>query len=247
MEIGTFILCVGGGLGVIVVGAYASSKISARKSFEANRERLLPLIRKINNEFGINEWTAEIVNINNNTLIKWWSKIVKKNANNEYKVKAELISILSGWGVDIEPIGEDIKINKNQAKKAFLSNLDKFAPLLPSLNNESFDRKLWTEMIVAINDFHLTELWKKYVLIKDTQEKWKRLLASWQIKSDDCKSFTCVRKDNILSYTLPNGETITMGKKYKVENACWVYTYEDQEGNTNKRIVSRGIVVPFQE
>ena len=63
-------LCVGGGLGVIAVGAYASSKISARKSFEANRERLLPLIRKINNEFGVNEWTAEIVNINNNTLIK---------------------------------------------------------------------------------------------------------------------------------------------------------------------------------
>ena len=152
-----------------------------------------------------------------------------------------------GPGSIENPESPQIKINKNQAKKAFLSNIETFAPILQSLNNESFDYKLWTEKIVTINDFHLTELWKKYVANSGTKDMWKRLLASWQIKSDDCKSFTCVRKDNILSYTLPNGDAITMGEKYKVETACWVYTYEDNEGNIIKRIISKGVVVPFQE
>lgn len=247
MEIGTLMLCIGGGLGVVAVGAYASSKKSVRKNFEANREKLLPLIKKIDKEFGINEWTAEIVNINNRTLIKWWSDVVKKNANDGYKVKAELIATLSKWGVYIKPSSDEVKINKNQAKKAFLSNLDKFAPILSSLNNDSFDRKLWTEMIVTVNDFHLIELWKKYVSVADTKDRWKRLLASWQIKSDNCKSFTCLREDNVLSYTLPNGDTIAMGEKYRVEIACWVYTDEDSEGNVDKKIISKGIVVPFKE
>lgn len=157
----------------------------------------------------------------------------------------------SGGGDDdgINPGDENtpFQINKNQAKKVFLLNIDKFAPILPSLNNESFDPRLWTEMIVTINDSHLIELWKKYVSVADVKDRWKRLLASWQIKSDDCKSFTCVRKDNISSYTLPNGDAITMGEKYKVETACWVYTCEDQEGNVCKRIISKGIVVPFHE
>ena len=42
------------------------------------------------------------------------------------------------------PAPEGSKINKNQAKKVFLLNIDKFAPILPSLNNESFDPRLWT-------------------------------------------------------------------------------------------------------
>lgn len=142
---------------------------------------------------------------------------------------------------------EVVKINKNQAKKAFLTNLDKFAPILPSLNSESFDCRLWTEMIVTVNDFHLTELWKNYVYRADVKDRWKRLLASWQIKSDNCKSFTCLREDNILSYTLPNGDSLVMGEKYKVDMACWVYTEEDSEGNINKKIICRGIVVPYQE
>lgn len=141
----------------------------------------------------------------------------------------------------------EVKINKNQAKKVFLLNIDKFAPILPSLNNDSFDCKLWTEVIVTVNDFHLTELWKKYVSATEVKERWKRLLASWQIKSDNCKSFTCLREDNILSYTLPNGDTLVMGQKYKVEVECWVYTDEDAEGNTKKRVISKGVVVPFQE
>lgn len=141
----------------------------------------------------------------------------------------------------------EVKINKNQAKKVFLQNIDKFAPILSSLNNDSFDCKLWTELIVTVNDFHLTELWKKYVSAADVKERWKRLLASWQIKSDNCKSFTCLREDNILSYTLPNGDSLVMGEKYKVEVACWVYTDEDSEGNVNKRLISKGVVIPFQE
>lgn len=141
----------------------------------------------------------------------------------------------------------EVTINKNQAKKVFLLNIDKFAPILPSLNNDSFDCKLWTEVIVTVNDFHLTELWKKYVSATEVKERWKRLLASWQIKSDNCKSFTCLREDNILSYTLPNGDTLVMGEKYKVEVACWVYTDEDTEGNIKKIVISKGVVVPFQK
>lgn len=153
----------------------------------------------------------------------------------------------TGSGNENPPSLSEVKINKNQAKKAFLLNIDKFAQILPSLNNDSFDCKLWTEVIVTINDFHLTELWKKYVSTADVKERWKRLLASWQIKSDNCKSFTCLREDNILSYTLPNGDTLVMGEKYKVEVVCWVYTDEDSQGNIKKRVISRGVVVPFQE
>lgn len=246
MEIGT-ILCIGGGLAVVAVGATLFSKGNVKKWVEANLATLSPLMNKIHQEFSIYEWTDVIVTINNKSLTKWWAELVKKNSNDEYKVKKELVAILAGWGfVSPEP-EEEVRINKNQARKAFLEHLNEFAPYLSTLNNEGFDRIKWTEIIVTINDKDLIELWKKYVSVGDTQERWKRLLASWQIKSDNCKSFTCVKEDNLMAYTLPNGDAITNGVKYKVESPCWVHTIEHEDGNVEKRIISKGIVVPFEE
>ena len=245
MEIGT-ILCVGGGLAVIAVGATLCSKSKIKRCIEANNASLSPLMEKIHQEFSISKWTEVIVTINNKSLTKWWNNIVKKNANDEYKVKKELVAILAGWGFVTIATDIEVKINKNQARRAFLEHIDEFAPYLSTLNNESFDRFKWTEIIVTINDNDLIELWKKYVSVADTQERWTRLLASWQIKSDNCKSFTCVKEDNILAYTLPNGDAITIGAKYKVESSCWVQTLVDEEGNVEKKIISKGIVVPFE-
>ena len=118
----------------------------------------------------------------------------------------------------------EVKINKNQAKKVFLLNIDKFAPILPSLNNDSFDCKLWTEVIVTVNDFHLTELWKKYVSATEVKERWKRLLASWQIKSDNCKSSTLIHSfDHIFNGLLQFSKFPINLYSYCLKNSfCWV-------------------------
>lgn len=245
MEIGT-LLCIGGGICAVVAGAVVCSKTQIKKCFQKNLSSFSPLLNKIHKEFSIREWTDVIVTINNQSLIKWWGNIVKQNSNDEYKVKKALVAILVGWGFVSEANEDSGKINKNQARIAFIEHIDKFAPYMSSLNSETFDRFKWTEIIITINNNDLIELWKKYVSVADTQERWKRLLASWQIKSDNCKSFTCVKEDNVLAYTLPNGDAITIGVKYKVESPCWVYTKVDEDGNVEKKIISRGVVVPFE-
>lgn len=134
------------------------------------------------------------------------------------------------------------KPNLIKAKKAFLDNLSAFSSLLP--NN---DTQKWTEAIVTVNDPDLTELWKKYVQMSDFKIKWMQLLASWQVRCDTCRSFTCITNDNKAAYRLPDGSNLSMEEKYKVVSPCWVYTSEDKEGNTTKSIITLGVVVPFTE
>lgn len=148
---------------------------------------------------------------------------------------------------------EDSKPNLIMARKAFLEHLDDFSTLLPLLesgveiNRENFNK--WTATIISINDKDLTDLWTKYLELYKTNiyTKWIQLLASWQVKRDTCKSFTCLTNSNIASYTLPDGSALMMDVKYKVITPCWVYTFEDEYGKTTKRIISKGIVVPIQE
>lgn len=144
--------------------------------------------------------------------------------------------------------GEDevSKPNLLLAKKAFLEHLDDFSNLFPLLES-GVEINKWTETIITINDKDLTNLWAKYVKLQEVNTKWIQLLASWQVKRDTCKSFTCLTNSNIASYILPDGSTLLMDVKYKVITPCWVYTFEDEQGKTNKRIVSKGIVVPTQE
>lgn len=239
----TNVLLIVGGVGVAALAVWGISKLGnnvkgdPKKIFLENYEMFKSLAVNILYEFEISDWTAQIVSLNNPTLTKWWKELVKKHDNSELLVKNELVTLLQEWGVSI--------INKYQAKKAFLSNIQTFVPILSSLNDDTFNAKVWTEYIVTVNDFHLIELWKKYVALEDAQSKWKRLLASWQVKSDVCKSFTCVSEDNKASYTLSDGSAITEGVKYKVEKPCWVYTFEKEDGTIVKEILTKGIVVPM--
>ena len=135
--------------------------------------------------------------------------------------------------------------NPIKARKAFITHLNDFSKLLPTLL-EGFNVNDWTGAIVSVNDENLTKLWKKYVKLDETATKWMQLLASWQVKSDTCKSFTCVTDDNISAYGLPDGGKLTMNTKYKVISPCWVHTFEDNQGKVKKQIITKGIVVPFE-
>lgn len=143
------------------------------------------------------------------------------------------------------PAPPPFKPNPIKAKKAFISHLEDFSKLLPTLI-EGFVLEHWTAAIVTVNDPDLIGLWKKYVSAGEISVKWRQLLASWQVKSDTCRSFTCVTNDNMSAYSLPDGGKLTMNVKYKVESPCWVYTSEDNQGNVKKQIVIKGIVVPFE-
>lgn len=138
------------------------------------------------------------------------------------------------------------KPNLIKAKKAFLDHLSDFSHLLPTLKDGN-DTQKWTEAIVTINDQDLTGLWKSFVQKPDFKTKWLQLLASWQVRCDTCKSFTCMTNDNKAAYRLPDGSNLTMEVKYKVVSPCWVFTSEDKEGNTSKKIITLGVVVPFSE
>lgn len=141
-------------------------------------------------------------------------------------------------------LSKEISPNPNliKAKKAFINHLDEFTSLLPSLQSGA-DMNKWTEAIVNINDKDLTSLWANCVKTKDFKMKWLQLLASWQIKSDTCKSFTCVSNGNMVAYSLPDGSPIEMNQKYKVISPCWVFTSEDDYGKSVKRIIMKGVVV----
>lgn len=134
--------------------------------------------------------------------------------------------------------------NPIKAKKAFTAHLNDFAKLLPTLL-KGFDINAWTGAIVSVDDPDLMGLWKKYVDLEETPAKWMQLLASWQVKCDTCKSFTCATNDNLFAYGLPDGSELTMNTKYKVISPCWVHTYEDAQGKVKKNVVTRGIVVPL--
>lgn len=157
----------------------------------------------------------------------------------------------TGTGTSPEPLPpsppptQSFKPNPIKAKKAFMNHLNDFSKLLPTLL-EGFKVNDWTGAIVNVNDKDLTGLWENYVNLGDTSTKWMQLLASWQIKSDTCKSFTCVTNDNIAAYSLPDGGNLAMNTKYKVISPCWVHTFEDNEGKTKKQIITKGIVVPFE-
>ena len=146
----------------------------------------------------------------------------------------------------LPPPAQPKPVNPIKAKKAFLNHVDDFAQLLPTLSGE-FNMSDWTAAIITVNDADLTGLWKKYVKLGNVAQKWMQLLASWQVKCDTCKSFTCATKDNLSAYSLPDGGQMTMAVKYKVVSPCWVHTFEDHEGMTRKRVVAKGIVVPFSE
>lgn len=256
MELSTIYFLCGAGIAVVGVGAYIIAKQgSARKVFVKNKYLLYPLVKKLPTPISTQEWTGVIVSINNQTLTKWWSKMVASNGNNSNQLTKSIVNQLKQWNVDTlwnisfeydDSPKPERPYNLLYAKKALLNNLKKISILLPTLHN-GFSIEKWTEVIVDINDYDLTEFWKELAAQPNVTKKMIQVLSSWQIKSDMCKSFTCLTKDNVLAYKLPDGGQLVMGQKYKVESPCWIHTVEDSEGVVSKEIIVQGIVIPKVE
>lgn len=260
MELSTIYLLKGVGIAIAIVGVsvYIIAKQGNPKNvFIKNKHLLYPLVKKLPASISVKEWTGVVVSINSQKLTKWWTNLVKSNGNNSAMLTASLIAQLKQWDVDSlwnitfepEPAPKpkpERPYNLILAKKALLNNLPKISILLPTLHN-GFSIQKWTEVIVDINDYDLTEFWKKMAAQPDVTKKMLQVLSSWQIKCDTCKSFTCSTKDNLLAYKLPDGEQLVMGQKYKVESPCWVLTVENSEGVVSKEILVKGVVVPKVE
>ena len=247
MEVGTFLWI--GGVVIVAAGSYVYLKRGkAKRVFIIHQNRFTTLINDLQSDkFDVNKWTDTIVDINDNCLIKWWQRLVNINNHNSEDIKKTLLATLHHWGIfpQFVPIlPPERPVNLKQAKVAFMAHLDNFVPLLSALTQTSADIQKWTEAIVDINDDDLTGLWKKCVKSGSPTEKWLQLLASWQIKADSCKSFTCCSEDNVESYTLESGEAIEMGVKYAVVSPCWVLTKEDADGKIQKQVIVKGIVTP---
>lgn len=237
----------GGVLAIVAVGgACLYSKGDVKKIFLNNKHTFEPLISLLPTRFNIQDWTVKIVDINDKFLTRWWITLVKKNSNNEELIRKELLTVLTRWGVEIPKEKKEKPINWRAAGKAFVKNIDIFAPILNTLNDNTFDFQSWTALIVTVNDQELTEAWKQCVKSDNVKKKWMQVLASWQLKCDTCRSFTCLTMDNMTAYSLPDGGPLAEGVKYRVEYPCWVLTAEDADGNVIKTVVTKGIVVPFE-
>lgn len=120
------------------------------------------------------------------------------------------------------------------AKEAFLNNIQTFEAILPQLNN-ALNIEIWTEKIVSINNPQLTSYWKRYH--KDIN-MWKRLLSSWGLRQDTCKSFTYLQKYSKM-YDTDDSSTSEEGCMYQVIEGCWIMC---DEATGNKKVIRKGII-----
>ncbi len=136
------------------------------------------------------------------------------------------------------PSPEPIPVNpvpSGPAKDAFLKNLKCFLPLLDGLITDTYDKALWSEAMVSIDNKELLELWRKAL---PKPRVWLNLIASWGLSYDACMEFVAIAGREELYQTKDNSPLI-VGKKYKVLSNAWVLT--SNEGN--KSIIKKGIVV----
>lgn len=129
-------------------------------------------------------------------------------------------------------------LNLMAAKQAFINNIALFAPRLNSLCDGSYCSSDWTDDIIDINNEDLMLLWKR---IHTDSNSVLRVLSTWGLKPDMCKSFISVEY-HLGLYTLSDGSPIVIGKDYKVDKQCWLFTENDSEGNSVKRIIVKGVV-----
>lgn len=128
-------------------------------------------------------------------------------------------------------------INMVAAQKAFLTNLNKFVPLL---DGSKIDPSKWSDVVIDINDEDLMALWYKMV---NRPDLWVNQMASWGLKQERCEAFTAMDK-HIQLYATANGTEITLGQKYIVKSPCWLLTSQDENGRVVKKVVKKGIVEP---
>ena len=118
------------------------------------------------------------------------------------------------------------------AKDAFLKNVNNFAPFLNQLNC-ALNREAWTEQIININNPLLIDIWRRSM---HDAALWKRILSSWGLRQDTCRSFTFLDKYGNM-YDTVDGTSAVPGEKYRVIDGCWVLTDED---TGSKTVVKKG-------
>ena len=137
-----------------------------------------------------------------------------------------------------------IKENPNtpQAKVAFINNLSRLMPFFSGVSEIKIDRENLTDVIIDINDEDLTGLWNKMV---NRPELWINQMAAWGVAPDTRQEFMAMEK-HLELYSTKQGETIEIGKQYKVLSACWILTTTDDKGASTKKVVKKGIAEPKQ-
>lgn len=130
------------------------------------------------------------------------------------------------------------KLDKiTSAKDAFIKNISKFAPLLPTLR-ANMNAQEWKEAIIATQNMQLLQYWKQY---QDKSRVWETILQTWGIKCEECSSFTAIQPYKGM-YCLEDGTDIVIGNKYQVKQPCWVLTTYNDNDKAVKCVISVGIV-----
>lgn len=140
--------------------------------------------------------------------------------------------------VNSRPRTSAVTFNQYAAREAFIRNIQRFAPLLQTLNNKTYNSNQWSTEIIDINDKDLTELWK---LIHSDELKIKRILSQWGITSDTCTSFQCFDFHKEM-YCTSDGSALKTGETYNVSKPCWILTIQGNSGKTTKSIIIKGEV-----
>ena len=123
-----------------------------------------------------------------------------------------------------------------QAKKAFISNIDKLMPFFSGVEEISVNNDGLTDAIIDINDQDLIALWYQF---KDRKDLWLNQMAAFGVAPDACKEFVAVERHKE-RYTTVNGSEIQNGQKYIVLSSCWLFTTIENE-KTVKKVIKKGI------
>lgn len=164
------------------------------------------------------------------------AKEIKESKASEESNQAKETEVPSAGDTECRPTVPPVS-----AKKAFLANLSRFVPLLPQLDADKLDVAAWTEQVVDIDNPNLLKMWRQCAA---DPQMWRRVLASWGLKEDGCRSFTFL-PGNAAMYDTADGSAPVDGERYRVERGCWVLSRDDrEEGESSKRVVLKGVIVP---
>lgn len=127
---------------------------------------------------------------------------------------------------------------KTSPQECLIKNIKLFAPLLDGIQSGTLKAQEWKEAIITTKNHQLLDYWNK---VHDKASSWQTLLQMWGITYDSCQSFIGMEAYKEM-YTLQDGTSIELGKKYNVVKPCWVLTQTSTEGVTQKSVISKGIV-----
>lgn len=134
---------------------------------------------------------------------------------------------------------EVIQHPKGSAKDAFLANVKNLVPLFEALNKGEKFNEAVTDAIIEINNNELMNIWVK--ICKDSKAVI-RIFASWGIRREDEVQFH-PQKHHFERYYLRDGQSMSESKNYKVLSPCWIYTFTDKDGATQKEVVIKGVAI----